>query len=295
MPVVREGLAKIPRDYPVWAEVAQTLVRIGKARQDRQLELEGCRESFLSSPSTPRLVDLYLAAHEEGCFEAVRSVAEARIDELVKIGKDGCPIRYSWHDSEQNTAWVEPELLYNAWLLGGNYKRVFAKCRDQAPLGWSSGQNPRPYLITFMLKVLSGEGSYSQVLYLYWEEILKNTGGGVDADYLQRYRRAVKWLQRTLRLTKEQEEFYLKWCIDQIGGRTDAIVSNQHRGSYDKAAQLLTAAAETLANRGRKQEGLDLVERYRNKYFRHTAFKKEIVRALQLSRLFCGNTAGRGK
>jgi hypothetical protein len=285
LPVVREGLAKIPRDYQARAEVARTLVRIGKAWKDRQLELEGCREGFISSPSTPRLVDLYLIAHEEDCFEEIRSIAEARIDELIKGGKDG---RSSCFYSEQNYAWVSPELLYNAWLLGGNYEKVFEECQGQAPLGWSSGQNPRPYLINFMLAVLSGEGSYSQVLSLQWDETFKNIGGRVDSEYPQKYRQAVRRLQKTLQLTREQEEFYLKWCIDQIGQRTDAIVGNKYRGSYYKAAQLLTAAAETLANRGRKQEGLDLVERYRYKYFRHSAFKGEIVRLLKLSRLFCG-------
>jgi hypothetical protein len=294
LPVVREGLAKIPRNYQVRAKVAQTLVRIGQARKDRQLELEGCRESFISAPSSSRLVDLYLVAHEDGCFETVRSEAEARIDELLKAGQNGHP-GYSWHDSEQSAAWVSQGLLYNAWLLGGSYEKVFKKCQNQAPLGWSSGENPRPLLVAFLLAILSGEGSYSQVLYLQWEEMLKNSIGSVDAEYPQKYRRAVKWIRRTLQLTKEEEEFYLKWCIDQIGRRTDAIVSNRHRGSYYKAAQLLTAAAETLANRGRKQEGLDLVERYRNKYPRHTAFKSEVVRALQLSRLFCGNVVRKGK
>jgi hypothetical protein len=87
---------------------------------------------------------------------------------------------------------------------------------------------------------------------------------------------------------ENKRNFILSGVLIQIGQRTDAIVGNKYRGSYYKAAQLLTAAAETLANRGRKQEGLDLVERYRYKYFRHSAFKGEIVRLLKLSRLFCG-------
>jgi len=48
----------------------------------------------------------------------------------------------------------------------------------------------------------------------------------------------------------------------------------------------LAAMAETLANREEKQEGMDLIERYRNKYPRHSAFKSEITQALQESGLF---------
>ena len=98
-----------------------------------------------------------------------------------------------------------------------------------------------------------------------------------------------------MQLNGEQEEFYLKWCSDEIGCRIDAIVSNQHRGSYHKAAGLLAAMAETLANREEKQEGMDLIERYRNKYPRHTAFKSEITQALQTSGLFDVNTPRKGR
>lgn len=66
------------------------------------------------------------------------------------------------------------------------------------------------------------------------------------------------------------------------GGAT-GIVGNQHRGSYHKAAGLLVAMAETLANRGERQEGMQLIERYRSKYPRHSAFKSEVIKAVQAS------------
>ena len=49
-----------------------------------------------------------------------------------------------------------------------------------------------------------------------------------------------------------------------------------------------------MANREEKQEGLDLIEIYRNKYPRHTAFKSEVTQALQESGLFGGRVQGRG-
>jgi hypothetical protein len=86
-------------------------------------------------------------------------------------------------------------------------------------------------------------------------------------------------------IDNEQEDFYLKWCRDEIGRRVDAIVSNQHRGSYHKAAGLLVAMAETLADRGEKQDGMGFIEKYKNKYSRHTAFKREVACAVQASGL----------
>jgi len=120
-------------------------------------------------------------------------------------------------------------------------------------------------------------------------------GLGANEEYIKKYQKLFDNIKGSIQLTLEQEEFYLKWCKDEIGRRVDAIVSNQHRGSYHKAAGLLVAMAETLANREAKQEGMDLIERYRSKYPRHTAFKSEVKEALQASGLFNVTVSGKGK
>ena len=103
-------------------------------------------------------------------------------------------------------------------------------------------------------------------------------------EYIEKYHKVIGFIiKEYVSLTKEQEEFYLEWCKIAIGDRIDAIVSKKHRGSYRKAAGLLLAMAETLANRGEKREGMDLIEKYRKKYPRHTAFTMEVSQALEQS------------
>lgn len=51
--------------------------------------------------------------------------------------------------------------------------------------------------------------------------------------------------------------------------------------------------AEVFANRGKKEEGMDVIEIYKNKYPRHTAFKAEVTQALQASQLFDGRISKR--
>jgi len=68
-------------------------------------------------------------------------------------------------------------------------------------------------------------------------------------------------------------------CVDETGKRIDAVASNKRRGSYGKAANLLEAMAEGLAQRGEMQEGMVLVEKYRSKYPRHRIFQSEIAEA----------------
>jgi hypothetical protein len=284
--VAREGMFRIPRDYKVRAVVAETISRIGEKLNDNMLKLEGYGESFYSNPSMGYLLGLYTTAVESGRFEEVRDRAEQRIRELR--GKSRIPAS-NYRDSERNTSSVSDGVLFNTLLLGGKYEQIFEMCKGKGPLGWSSSENPKRIFVTFMMVLLSKEGIHSKVLVKQWEDAIENTSYHAEKEYkeyIEKYKKIINGIKKSIRLTDEQEAFYLKWCTDEIGRRIDAIVSNQHRGSYYKAAGLLVAMAETLANRGKKQEGMYLIERYRNKYPRHSAFKSEITQAMQISGLF---------
>ncbi len=136
-----------------------------------------------------------------------------------------------------------------------------------------------------MMIVLSKGEGHAKILYKQWDEAIANTSYYASKEYIEKYRKIAGFVKESLQLTREQEEFYLRWCIRTIGKRIDAIVSNQHRGSYHKAAELLVAMAETLASREEKHKGMQLIERYRSKYPRHSAFKKEVIRAVQSSNI----------
>jgi len=290
--VAREGLSRVPRDFTVRAEIAEYISRIGEKLSDNKLKLEGYRECFYSCPSIGYLLDLYITAIESACFEEVREEAEKRITELQ--GKGRIPVS-NYCSREQNTSFLSESVLFNALLLGGRYEKVFEMCKGNGPLGWSSSNNPKPVFVTFMMVALSKEGMYSKILNKQWEDVIRYTGSGVSTEYIEKYRKVITFIiKQYIKLDKEQEDFYLKWCRDEIGRRVDAIVGNQHRGSYHKAAGLLVAMAEVLANREEKQEGMDFIERYRSKYPRHNAFKSEVTQALQVSGLFDGRISKRG-
>jgi|GEM_PF-599154 len=290
--VAREGLSRIPRDYTVRAEVAENISRMGERLNDNALKLEGYGESFYSNPSMGYLLDLYNTALECGRFEEVRDQAEQRIMELRV--KSGTPVS-NYYGGELNMSSVSKGVLYNALLLGGRYEKVFEACKGNGPLGWSSSDNPRPVLVTFMMVLLSQEGVNLNVLAKQWDDAIKNTSYPAEVEHIEKYKQIIDSIKDSIQLNREQEEFYLKWCISEIGHRIDAIVGNKYRGSYHKAAGLLVAMAETLAGRGEKQKGMDLIEKYKNKFPRHSAFKSEIKQALQTSGLFDLRTSRKGK
>ncbi len=279
--VAREGLSRIPRDFKVRAEVAEAISRIGEKLNDNALRLEGYRECFYSRPSIQGLLDLYIVAIENDCFDEVRNEVEQRVAELYR---DRMPVTI-YPNIEQQSSSVSVNVFFNALLLSGRYEKVFDMCKGKDPLGWSTGDNPKPLLITFMMMVLSDEGRHAKMLNSQWEEAI-GIGYGMSKAYIEKYRKVFTFIKKEyIKLDNEQEEFYLKWCRDEIGRRVDAIVSNQHRGSYHKAAGLLVAMAETLADRGEKQDGMGFIEKYKNKYSRHTAFKREVACAVQASGL----------
>ena len=68
---------------------------------------------------------------------------------------------------------------------------------------------------------------------------------------------------------------YISWLEATVAKRVDAIVSNQHRGSYNKAAFLVCILDECLENLNMKNKG-EIIAFYEKKYLRYIAFKKEI-------------------
>jgi len=130
--VAREGLSRIPRDYTVRAEVAETISTIGEKLNDNNLKLEGYRECFSSNPSMRYLLDLYSTAIDCSCFEEIRDEVEQRIMELR--GKNRMPAN-NYYNREQNTSFASEGIVFNALLLGGRYEKVFEMCKSKGPLG----------------------------------------------------------------------------------------------------------------------------------------------------------------
>jgi hypothetical protein len=65
------------------------------------------------------------------------------------------------------------------------------------------------------------------------------------------------------------------WCIMAAENRISAIVSNQHRRAYDRAA-LLTVACTDALKFIKPIEAVKFFEGIKNKFPRHSAFQAEL-------------------
>jgi hypothetical protein len=82
-------------------------------------------------------------------------------------------------------------------------------------------------------------------------------------------------------LAGDEQARVLTWCQRVTRARVAAIVGNQHRGSYAKAAVLLAACAGVLRLRGKPAEADALVDRVRRRFHRHHAFQRELNAVLR--------------
>ena len=276
--VAKEGLEKIPKDFKVRAEVAEFLARTGEQLNDNELKLEGYKESFYSYPSLKCLLDLYLIAKEEDRFDEIKSIVE---DRVIKLEKESSIVVNGYYCSEQDRTTLAKGILPSVLLLSGNYEKVLEMCTKKGSLGWSLPENPKPLFITFMMLILSKDGIYTTTLNSEWEKAIRNTNLATDKEYVEKYKQIINDTKNSLQLTTEQEAFYLKWCLEELDQRIEAIIRNKYRGSYYKAAQLLVAMAETLANREGSDKVRDLIVKYKGKYPKYSAFQREVRRALQ--------------
>ncbi len=282
----KEGLADVPKDFVVRAEIADGLVRAGGHLGDMDVQLFGWREVFYSHPSLANLLSLLSMAEQKGCRREEIETAIARVISLLKKEKksESC---FSWgdHDTQKTTA--SENFLNQAYLLAGRYEDAFDLCRNKGALGWSYGQNPKGLMIPFFLMLLSkGKKQYpAQNLEQMWEQAVNTVCGyeHYNEELKKHYIGAMDKVFKSIHLSEDEEKKYIHWSIEEIGYRVDAIVGEKHRQSYHKAANLLVALAEVLTNRGMKADGAALIEKYQRKYHRHIAFQHELREAIKKS------------
>lgn len=284
-----EGLTKVPKDCTVRAKIAEGMSRAGELLNDIDIQLIGWREAFYSDPSLSSLLCFLFIAKKKNCYEKEIEMAIKRIASLLEK-ETRCQEVSFIKDVDAGMSSASENLLTQAYLLAGRYEDAFKLCDNREALGWSYGHNPKGLVIPFFLKLFSKKkNSYSASnIEQLWEDVV-DTVNRYDYDGQNvkgRFQQAMDRVFQSIKLSEQEESNYMKWCIKQTGQRVDAIVGSKHRKSYHKVADLIVAVAEVLANRNKKIEAADLIEKYRQKYHRHSAFKQELNVAIERSCIF---------
>ncbi len=274
------ALQTLPADLPIRAAIADDLCAAATRLNQDEVVREGRWQAFFAKPTIVRLLDLWESAPDAAARTALMARALQRLETYA-------PPLFQVHESRwRGDSWEVPvlksaALLAHACMLSGEWDAAQSLAASANVLGWSYAENHQGLVVGVFLCLLSGQspatlsGNLAQV----WREGLQNSlGFSESAAAMSRLELAYAMQLAQTHWPAEVQTRYLDWCLDVIRQRVAAIVEGQHRKSYDKAAQLLAAGAETLRLHGDPAAATALVAELRARFPRHSAFQAEVKR-----------------
>ena len=284
-----EALQTLPSLLPIRAAVADYLCTAATHLHDTAALRTGRWEAFVAKPTLARLLDVWEAT-SAGTERTMRMSQAAQQVQQV-LSHPPTPVTQAWVDAIETPVWPDKSVLAHAHLLAGDWDAAYHLAASEQVLGWSSSHNTQGLVVSCCLVQLSGvvSGDLPPNLAQLWRWELQNSTGFVswygadtgEASLLIRLQHAYTECLPALFLTSDQQAALLTWCLDVAQRRIDAIVSNQHRGSYDKAALLLASCTELLRLLGKAQEARALLDEVRQQFRRYRAFQGELQTAMR--------------
>jgi hypothetical protein len=285
----QEALRTLPRPLPIRAAVADYLCTAALHLHDTAALCLGRWEAFVAKPTLARLLDVWDVTPAGVARTWQMSQAAQYVQDTLSHPPDQGT--YVWADAIERPVWPNKSVLAHAYLLAGDWDAAYRLAVPEQVLGWSSSHNTQGLIVSCCLVQISGAlprrlpPNLSQLW--HWE--LQNSTGFVswygadtgEASLLVRLQHAYAECLPEISLARDQQVALLAWCLDVVRRRVDAIVSNQHRGSYDRAALLLTSCTEVLYLLDKAQEARSLLDDIRQQFRRSRTFQTELQAAVQ--------------
>ena len=285
----QEALQTLPEQLPIRAAVADYLCAAAAHLHDTEALRAGHWEAFVAQPTLARLLDVWEATPAGP--EQTRRMQQAADHVRGSLAHPPGKMMPDWEDDLERPVWPAKAVLAHAYLLASNWDAAHQLAVPEQVLGWSSSHNPQGLVVSCFLVQMSETlpDKLPPNLMQLWHWELQNSTGFVswysedagEASLLTRLQRAYMEYLPEVPLPSDQQVDILAWCLDVAQRRVDAIVSNQHRGSYDKAALLLAACVELLRRLGQAQEAAALLDEARQRFARPRAFQIELQAAVR--------------
>ncbi|MFQ6070977.1 MAG: hypothetical protein ACE5LC_10715, partial [Candidatus Aminicenantales bacterium] len=290
------GLEKLPETLLIRAKIADYLYEAAVKLQRDDLVLTSLKEALFASPSLSRLLDLLDIS--KNINQRVDFIDEA-LTRFHAIKK-----RRTGHKEHTFDIHRSPDLIENdvpntlemcCYLLKGDYAKMASFIEESEPLGWTFANNPNALAIPFFLYAnwnrektltfnLDKLWTRSTELRLPHYEYIEGDESGMKTG--SRFRSYIENTLEKFTLDEEEKMKYFSLAEEAAKMRINAIVSNKHRKSYWKAAELILAIAETYWSNNESKKGQMLIDHFQKKYNRHSAFQRELKAAIKESHLF---------
>ncbi|UCG11731.1 MAG: hypothetical protein JSU72_14535 [Deltaproteobacteria bacterium] len=295
------GLETLPDSFAIRARIADYLYSAARELKQEDLVKFALKEALYSAPSLARILNLLDSAESQEQRTTLIDEALSRFGEIQ--GRKGRSRTTAWTigrspDLDEN--YVPENLEMYCHLLRGDYSKVFSLIGKSKPLGWSHGESPNFLAVPFFLFAgwNKDQPLTPNMADLWNQATLVHTMIHDDwefddyheelesRDLGSRFRTYLENVLTDQTIAEKDLKRYFHSAEKAARKRVDAIVSNKFRTSYWKAAQLILAIAETYWSNGKLVEGQKLIDHFRGKYNRHSAFKSELKGMAAKSRLF---------
>ncbi|HYF92582.1 MAG TPA: hypothetical protein VD969_10045 [Symbiobacteriaceae bacterium] len=241
--------------------LGEALARLATAQGDAELLLKARRIEWRAGPSPARLVHLCQAAEAAGSLKVIltQETSDYRAGQLPLSASLAC------------------QLL----LLTRDYHEVLELFQQGKALGWSNSDHPGMIVLPFLL--LAGSKAFSPLPGTWLSQLWNALDTGFRGFLVAACHRQPP--------EPEEADRFLSVARTAIEQRVHSIVSNKHRGAYDRAARLAAAYAEATSLYERSPEGWGLLQSVRSAFPRHYAFQDALDGAVQSSPLLRGRIA----
>ncbi len=249
-------LSLLNKDLIIRNDIALYLAKYDETNKEKYII-----ESFKSNTDVPNLLRII----NNGYYSKYKN----EIDKIICV-KDNGKTYFEINELEKNI--INKEDYDYLKFFTGNFEYFFDECtKTNTSLGWSV--SPIQYNVYLWLLYFNRNNNskvYNSIIYSAFDELgFKEDMLFLDNDYKLIFN---KW---KINFEINNKDKYIDWLQSIIEKRVDAIVSNGHRGSYFKAALLVVAFAEVLESNNIQQKQ-EFVNKYHQKYSRHSSFRKEL-------------------
>jgi hypothetical protein len=266
----REALAQLPAGHDHTA-AANFLIEAGLNLNEPGTTLEGKRERFASTPGGVSLLSLVAEAGRQG----VRTRELAFALKVLETRKKG--------------PFTDKMLHAQTLLMAGCLEDALSLAAKEKALDWSYGSSAS-VVFAAILRLVAG-GKESALIKGLFDDYGSLCSVPFDADVCgckdEEAASMQEEIMQGLALAPPKAADltrYHAWARKIGETRVNQIVSNKHRGAYDRAASVLGALAEALAATGEKAAAGNLLQDYyQNRYNRYAAFRKELKKAVNQS------------
>jgi hypothetical protein len=281
------ALKTVPAKLPIRAAIADYLCAAAARLGDAEALRAGRWEALDAAPTLPRLLDLWDVMPEgKARTKQLRRAAQHVAAYLARRPRSDLAFEPWGEDRLETPAWIDKSVLVHAYVLAGDLASIHALATKEKVLGWSDSDNSQGLVVPLFLVLLSGKplNALPANLKRVWHDALEISLGRADwREPEATERNTGKRLEHLyaghitqLVLSQNQQTQFMAWCLRMAKRRAEAIVGEQHRRSYDKAAQLLAACAELLRLRGETEAARAFVNQMRERFPRHRAFQAEL-------------------